>query len=523
MRLINPTQSFYSLISSLKASSRSINRLVDGILLAVVTVNTFIVFLPYSLATSLSAFILCKLLYQYLPSFTKKLYTTIDGEIFTEKRWVRLLLICLAILGYFITALPKALQPFLINIEIIAMFIVSFPLAYFWSKENRDVHPIYYPFWKVTAEATGHNLLKESRARNDKLFFLGWCYVPGLVLSAMGLLFWCVFLIIFYYSQLFTLLLVGWLLSVLPFKFKQKGPKIESPKIEKKLLMLVSSWSGSFKSIFGSACVIVGFMCSGFFTSIFTSTFFTYSHHLTSLSPFNLFYGLYLFSNLFPITFQFCFWYAVLRRFPLFLQSQRGNLEPRIILSLPTGHIYAFVGSCIAPLYTFIVPIPLFQKLLQSIPRSYVLPLPNWVILGLVKNFVFAILLLHTLVGWRKNEHEYVTRDNINVPLAISVQSIAIWWTGYFLKVTISYIFPLICMLLVALFFWDDLTVVLRNRYGESMKKSIINATFGSIILVTVNLISSFLSQTLSHLTLVISIILVAYIIGDVVLEKQKK
>ena len=60
------------------------NKIVDdtinGILLAIVTTNVFVVFLPQWIAIALGFLILCKLLCEYLPAITRKLYEKIHFQ-----------------------------------------------------------------------------------------------------------------------------------------------------------------------------------------------------------------------------------------------------------------------------------------------------------------------------------------------------------------------------------------------------------------------------------------------------------
>ena len=82
-----------------------VDEATTGILLAMVAINVFVVFLPQWIATALGLLILCKLLYEYLPAITIKPYETPEGRIFTERRWIRLLILGFAIPGYFMTFL----------------------------------------------------------------------------------------------------------------------------------------------------------------------------------------------------------------------------------------------------------------------------------------------------------------------------------------------------------------------------------------------------------------------------------
>ena len=91
----------------------SVSKVTNLILLAIVTINAFIGFLPRWIATVLGLLILCKLLYEYLPAITRKPYETPEGKIFTKRWWIRLLILGFAIPGYFMTFLIKNTKYFI--------------------------------------------------------------------------------------------------------------------------------------------------------------------------------------------------------------------------------------------------------------------------------------------------------------------------------------------------------------------------------------------------------------------------
>lgn len=69
------------LLPIIKMKKKIVDEVITGILLAIVTINVFVVFLPQWIATVLGLLILCKLLYEYLPAITRKPYETPEGRI----------------------------------------------------------------------------------------------------------------------------------------------------------------------------------------------------------------------------------------------------------------------------------------------------------------------------------------------------------------------------------------------------------------------------------------------------------
>ena len=475
-----------------------VDEAINGFLLAVVTINAFVDFLPKSVATVLGLLILCKLLYKYLPAITRKLYETSKGT-FTEKWWIRLLILCFAVPGYFITFLSQHIAP-LLFVLIAAVLILGFPLAYAWNKENKGIPPNQQSFWKVMAGGQRKNLAEEwEKYKNapNKLSAFCWYYAPGVCLSAMGFCFFAIFLLISWYSQFFTLVFIGWLLG---------------KDINKKLLKLASALKAGWKGTFGFACIFAGFAIPGMFIAYELANF-PFSNAV------NFQYPLYssivnLFLQLPPFLYQFVFWYAILKRFPCFLHCWQSGFQKDKTLSLPTGQIYAFVGSCVAPFYIFIAP-SMLQRLFPI--RPYYLVFSLWFIIS----FAFIALIVHTLIKWRgEKTSEDVYTDNIKIPLAVFAQFMLLFGAGYVLEKSIlsemSLTSLLISIVLIILFFVDDWENRWKHRYGEGLISDIFGILLPVFVILTlVNFITFVWLQPIFYLELVLSIIVVSLIILD--------
>ena len=478
---------------------KAIDEAINGILLAVVTINAFVDFLPKSVATALGVLILCKILYQYLPAITRKLYETSEGT-FTEKWWIRLLILCFAVPGYF-TFLSQY-DYFVLFILIVAAFTLAFPLAYAWNKENKDRPPDQQSFWKDMARGQRKNLDEEwekYKKSPNKLSTFCWYYAPGLYLSGMGVFFFGIFFLFSLYSQLFTLLSIGYLLANVFPKF---GCRNES--IDKELLKLPSVIKG-WKGAFGFMCIFAGFAFSGTFI-------FQYLLHL----PPNLLDLL----GLPPFLYQFVFWYSILRRFPYFLRYWQNGQRDKT-LSLPTGQIYAFIGSCISPFYIFIVSAsPLFKLLYRFHLHQFYYHL--LLLLWFLIDFIFVALIAHTIIKWRREKRlEELYLDNVRIPLVLFIQSTFLsFGTAYVIEKSflseLSLISSLLVMVMIILFFIDDWQNFLKHRYGDGLTSEILSIlpVFG--ILTLLNLITFVWLQPIFYLGLALSIIVVSFIVVDI-------
>lgn len=252
-------------LSIIKMKKKIVDEAITGILLAIVTINVFVFFLPRWVATALGLLILCKLLYEYLPAITRKLYETPEGRIFTKKWWIRLLILGLAVPGYFMTFLSEHVY-LVLYILVVAVVALGFPLAYAWNKENKGAPPDQQSFWRTQARGQRKNLAEEwEKYKNypNKLSTFCWYYAPGLILSGMGFCTFFIFLLISWYSQLITVVFVGWILGNILARFKWKSKK---PDIEQALFTSLSTLVG-YKGSFGFSCIFTGFAFSGTFIS----------------------------------------------------------------------------------------------------------------------------------------------------------------------------------------------------------------------------------------------------------------
>ena len=479
-----------------------VDEVINGILLAIVTINVFVVFLPQWIAIALGLLILCKLLYEYLPAITRKLYETPEGRIFTKKWWIRLLILGFAIPGYFMTFLTEHVY-LVLYILVAAVFTFGFPLAYAWNKENEGAPPDQQSFWKVIAKGMGENIVKkweECKKAPNKLSAFCWYYGPGVGLSATGLCFSVIFLLISSYSQFFTIIFIGWLLGNIFTKSMLKG---ESPDI--KLLKSPSAFEGGWKGIFGFVFILWGFILFAIPGMIISLAIFSFSFS-------NVQYLLYLplVYLLPPCMYQFFFWYAILERFPHFLHCWRSGVQRDEALSLPTGQIYAFIGSCISPFYIYTFTVPLLEQLFYL--KSFYLLFSMWFLL----DFAFVALIVHTLIKWRRGEKSRdVHKDNVRMPLALSAQLVFLFLVEYFtgnsLPSEISFPFLLISMVMIIVFFADDWRNFSKHRYGVGLTSDILGILPIFVVLIIANIITFAWAQPIFYLILTLSIIAVPF------------
>ncbi len=480
--------------------NKIVGKAINRILLAVVTINLFVVFLPRWIATILEVLTLGGLLYEYLPAITRKLYETHEGT-FTEKWWIRLLIVCFAIPGYFIAFQSQSIVYLLLFILVVEVLVLGLPLAYAWNKENKGVPPDQQSFWKAMARGQRKNLAEEwekYKKSLNKLSSFCWYYAPGLCLSAMGICFFAIFLLFSWYSQLFTLLSIGYLLANVFLKFERRNKSIDKELLE--LPLAIKGWKGAF----GFMCIFAGFAISGMCISYELANF-QYPLYLSIVN---------LFLQLPPFLYQFVFWYAILKRFPYFLHCWQSGFQKDKTLSLPTGQIYAFVGSCVSPFYIFIAP-SMLQRLFSI--RSYYLVFSLWLMISLA----FIALIVHTLIKWRGEKAlEDVHADNVTIPLAVFAQFMLLFGAGYVLEKSILNEMSLtslpIGIVLIILFFVDDWENRWKHRYGEGLISDIFGILLPVFVILTlVNFITFVWLQPVFFLELVLSIIVVSLIILD--------
>jgi hypothetical protein len=479
-----------------------VDEAITGILLAIVTINVFVVFLPQWIATALGLLILCKLLYEYLPAITRKPYETPEGRIFTKKWWIRLLILGFAIPGYFMTFLSQHLY-LLLFILVVAVFVSGFPLAYAWNKENKGVPPNQQSFWKVTTNKTLSKEWEKYKKAPNKLSTFSWYYTPGIYLSAMGFGFFGIFWLISSCSQIFTLIFIGWLI-------KQYFYKIHSgdESLDIKLLKSLSAFEGGWKGIFGFVFIFTGFAIPGMWISYLLCDFILLINAINSQYLSHL---LILFSQLPSSMYQILFWYAILERFPHFLQYWKSGLQEEGTPSLPTGQIYAFIGSCIFPFYVIIIPSLLQRVLFLKLFHYYLI----FSVL-LIINFAYIGLIVHTLLKWREGKTlRDAYKDNIKIPLALSAQFMVIFLAGYIVKKSIfndlSLPFLLAGVILIILFFTEDWQNFLEHQYEEGLTNEILGILPAFVGLIIANIITFVWAQPIFYLILTLSLIAVPF------------
>jgi hypothetical protein len=450
----------------------------------------------------LGLLILCKLLYEYLPAITRKPYETPEGRIFTKKWWIRLLILGFAIPGYFMTFLSQHLY-LLLFILVVAVFVSGFPLAYAWNKENKGVPPNQQSFWKVTTNKTLSKEWEKYKKAPNKLSTFSWYYTPGIYLSAMGFGFFGIFWLISSCSQIFTLIFIGWLI-------KQYFYKIHSgdESLDIKLLKSLSAFEGGWKGIFGFVFIFTGFAIPGMWISYLLCDFILLINAINSQYLSHL---LILFSQLPSSMYQILFWYAILERFPHFLQYWKSGLQEEGTPSLPTGQIYAFIGSCIFPFYVIIIPSLLQRVLFLKLFHYYLI----FSVL-LIINFAYIGLIVHTLLKWREGKTlRDAYKDNIKIPLALSAQFMVIFLAGYIVKKSIfndlSLPFLLAGVILIILFFTEDWQNFLEHQYEEGLTNEILGILPAFVGLIIANIITFVWAQPIFYLILTLSLIAVPF------------
>jgi parallel beta-helix repeat protein len=396
-----------TLLPIIKKKNRLIYETINIILLAVVTINTFIDFLPWYVATALGLLILWNILYVYQPKITRELYGT-----FAEPRSARLYLMFCAIPGYIIVLTPN-FGLFLLVIVITIAFALSFSLNNDYHEANKGIEVSEQPFYRIMSRRMGeedpvkwwerYKNLPESTTK--EIYKLFWWSTPGLNLWLLGIVLFGIFWLISVYSQFFTIILagwvLGWVLNSISIKSKWLSEKKLNLELERELLdialILRSPKEMSSAPLFFTAFLIPG-----------RYLFFLQSTYVTN---FPLGY-LYLLLLLPPSIYQFIFWYAMLRRFPSFFYCWKNGFSRSKSFSLPTGGLYVFIVSCV---YSYIF-FHFFENVSQLRELTFLLLLS-------VISFIYIGFILHTVKKWRKKEIiDDTCRDNFRIPLAFSIQ-----------------------------------------------------------------------------------------------------
>ena len=393
-----------TLLPITKKKKRIINEAITGILLPVVTINTFIDFLPRYVAIAFELLILWNLLYEYQPKITRELYGT-----FAEQRSARLYLMFCAIPGYIIVLTPN-FGFFLLVMVVTISFALSFSLNNDYHEVNKGIEVPEQRFYKINCKFFGEDPVKWweryknlSDSTSKEIYKLFWWISPGLYLWLLGIVLFGIFWLISVYSQLFTIIVAGWVLGWLlnSISIKSKWLSEKKPNLERELLD-IASFIRSPKKMSSALLFFTAFLIPGRYLFFFQST------HVTK-SPLGY---LYLLLLLPPFLYQFIFWYAMLRRFPSFFYCWKNGLSRSKSFSLPTGGLYAFIVSCVYS-YTFF---HFFENVSQLRELTFLLLLS-------VISFIYIGLILHTIKKWRKKEIiEDICRDNFRIPLAFSIQ-----------------------------------------------------------------------------------------------------
>jgi hypothetical protein len=450
-------------------------------------------------------------LYEYLPTMTSKFH----GH-FAEQRWVRLLeqlsvrvfIVCFAAPGYLLVEVTDIVPAILIIMVIIAL-VVSFPFAA-WSNAK-----VKEPFWNVIAEVEGNPTFKNlgdhyknlPDSLTKRIEISLWWYLPGIFFSLLCIFFSGVFYVISIYSQLFTIIFVGWILNNISTKFKWKS---KSPDLEKKLLTLPLAIEGGVKGVFVYLFVFGGFVISGvFFFSLFKQFSFSKAInllYLLLLSP----AGIY----------QFVFWYAMLMRISSFIYCWKNGFPRSEGFSLPVGGLYAFITSC-----AYVCALFAFANQLRAWKWIY-LPLLS------VMSFVYLVLLLHTIKKWRKKQTaDDLRKDNIRLPLAFFVQLLPSFVVFYKVnpicsKDSLLYIMLVIGVAMVtsSLFFIQDWRNFLTQRYGNGLTKESLSYLPLFVFLLLADLLASILWRNdIFYLFLAISIMAVFLMFLGIGITFRKK
>lgn len=383
---------------------KGITEAITVILLAVVTINTFIDFLPRYVAIAFELLILWNLFYEYQPKITRGLYGT-----FAEQRSARLYLMFCAIPGYIIVLTPN-FGLFLLVMVVTISFALSFSLNNDYHEANKGIEVPEQTFYKINCKFFGEDPVKWwERYKNlpestsKEIYKLFWWINPGLYLWLLGIVVFCIFWLISVYSQLFAIILAGWVLGWLlnRISIKSKWLSKKKPNLERELLD-IASFIRSPKEICSALLFFTALLIPGLYLFFLQSTYVT-------KSPLGYIYLLLLLP---PFIYQFIFWYAMLRRFPSFFFCWKNGLSRSKSFSLPTGGLYAFIVSCV---YSYIF-FHFFENVSQLRELTFLLLLS-------VISFIYIGLILHTVKKWRKKEIiDDICRDNFRIPLAFSIQ-----------------------------------------------------------------------------------------------------
>lgn len=496
-----------------------VDEVITGILLAIVTINVFVVFLPPWIATVLGLLILCKILYEYLSAITtRKIYGPAEQQWvkLLEKLPVRMFIVCFAALGYFLVkgiVMDIHHTGVMISMVIIIALAVSFPFAA-WSNAK-----VKEPFWNVKAEVEGNPAFKnlgdyyknlpDSLTKRIEMSY--WWYLPGIFFSALCIFFFGIFFIISIYSRFFTIIFVGWILTNIFTKFKWKS---KNPDLEKELLSLSLAIKGGAKGLYVYILIFGGFVISGAFILSLFSQF-------PSTKAVNILY-LLLLSPL--CIYQFVFWYAMLMRSPSFIYCWKNGFSKAKSFSLPAGGLYAFIAGSL-----YICALFAFANQLRDWKWVLEMDFPL-IVLSSVMSSVYFVLILYTIKKWRKKETaDDIRKDNIRLPLAFFVQllppSVLFYKADPIYNEHPLYIMLFIGVAIVtsSLFFIQDWRNFLTRRYENELTKKSLSYLPLFVFLLLVNLLTSTWIRDIFFLILALSIIAVFLMCLEICITYRKK
>ena len=405
----------------------------------ILTANFYLKYLPREVNSVLEISLLIILTSENSSSILKSFYKTSKGYLI-DNFIPRFFLIFSPVAGYFFYKVY--LTYFSVVVLLLAIYIlviVPIFISNAWFEYTINLPPSQQSFWRKICKISGNNILEmDAKFKDGGINKFGLYYTPGVVFSIYCLFIGLISHLLSTNSLFFSLLFIIWLLSNILVK------KIPLKNIENQLVHSATWFVFSPKSISGYFIIILGLGGS-----------------LCFISP-------VLLSNLSfyivpPYLFQFFFWIMILKRYPYFLQAWKTH---RLIRGppLPAGHIYTFAGTYISIFCIYIInSMYLFApQLIRKILSINIYT--SWNIINLVILAIMFYSLLNLISG-KKDEN--LLRDNLRIPLAISIQilSFAIachWINSYFWNNKLnSFDFLLgsigLTLMLIIAFYSDDI------------------------------------------------------------------
>lgn len=493
---------------------------INFTILGILVVNALFGFLHVALVFIFELIAICLLIYQVIPAVVGNYFQTPNGS-FIERRDIRAYHMLFGVLGFFIASLsanscysPVASAPFILFLP---LFVISFPIAWLWERDNVSVPVIEQSFYK--------QLLKNKTPEEQKIAYEEYLetprhwlysYVPALSISfiAVFILFITVFLVLF--SSLFILIFIGYLVVIFKnfiLKKKSREPEISEEKLLigfNPMNMIILSKKTGFKKLAGYVIILFNLLPLAALLFVFLAP------SVVSIATFP--YGLGLLAEflLLPtLIFQVMFWFTLLRRFPLLL-SQLDNLpeteKQYNVPRLPTGGLISYYASVGFWLINILF--------LSSITGSIYIR-----IIEILINSAFVVLIIHSIL--LKNVEDDIASlilDNLRIPLAafgmigwgIALAASSKWGT-----LDAIFIYSTFTLILVFFFFDMEWRAILKNRIREKSKRCYIDYLPYAVFIIMCNV---FIAIFFIHgLIFLIFLDFMALYCIQVIVENRKK